>query len=40
MELELGLRGDVFFKARSLEELMLKVDLLGEDAGSEEDKED
>ena len=40
VELDLGLRGDIFFKARSLEELMLKVDLLGEDAGSEEGKED
>ena len=35
VELDLGLRGDIFFKARSLEELMLKVDLLGEDAGGE-----
>ena len=40
VELDLGLRGDVFFKARSLEELMLKVDLLGEDASDEEGKED
>lgn len=39
VELDLGLRGDVFFKARSLEELMLKVDLLG-DANDEEGKED
>ena len=29
VELDLGLRGDIFFKARSLEELMLKVDLIG-----------
>ena len=36
VELDLGLRGDVFFKARNLEELMLKVDLLGEDASDEE----
>lgn len=40
VELDLGLRGDIFFKAGSLEELMLKVDLLGEDAGDEEGKED
>ena len=40
VELDLGLRGDIFFKARSLEELMLKVDLLGEDASDEEGKED
>lgn len=40
VELDLGLRGDVFFKARSLEELMLKVDLLDEDASDEEGKED
>ena len=35
VELDLGLRGDIFFKARSLEELMLKVDLLGEEASDE-----
>lgn len=35
VELDLGLRGDIFFKARSLEELMLKVDLLGEEARDE-----
>lgn len=40
VELDLGLRGDIFFKAWSLEELMLKVDLLGEDASDEEEKED
>jgi len=40
IELDLGLRGDIFFKARSLEELMLKVDLLGDGACGEEDKED
>ena len=40
VELDLGLRGDILFKARSLEELMLKVDLLGEDASDEEGKED
>ena len=40
VELDLGLRGDIFFKARSLEELMLKVDLLGDDTCDEEDKED
>lgn len=40
VELDLGLREDIFFKARSLEELMLKVDLLGEDASDEEREED
>ena len=40
IELDLGLSGDIFFKARSLEELMLKVDLLGEGASDEEGKED
>lgn len=40
VELDLGLRGGIFFKAKSLEELMLKVDLLGEDASDEEGKED
>lgn len=40
VELDLGLREDIFFKAGSLEELMLKVDLLGEDASDEEREED
>ena len=35
IELDLGMRGDIFFKAQSLEELMLKVDLLGEDASND-----